>query len=94
MLGVDRTDLDVIAVLYQNFGEGERKTVNAIDVTLNEENSTGLISDRQAIGELWSSPESEEDRLFMVRTGDTRTLLEACLPFIGSLIVDTIENFV
>jgi hypothetical protein len=94
MLSVDRTDLDVIAVFHQNFGESKRKTVDAIDVTLNEKHSTGLVSYRQTIGELWSSPEPEQDRLFMVRPGNTRTFREAAFPFIGSLIVDAIKNFV
>jgi len=84
----------MIAVLYQDFRQGEGETVYAIDVTLNEEYSTGLVRDREAIRQLRRSTESIEDRLFMVRPSDARTFVETSLPFVSTLVVDPIENFV
>jgi hypothetical protein len=94
MLSVDRADLDVIAVLNKDLGEGERKTEHSVDVTLDEEHAAGLVSHRQAVGQLGSCAEPEEDRLFMIRPGDARTFYETTFPLVGSLIVDTIEYLI
>jgi hypothetical protein len=94
MLRIDPTDTNVVAVFDQDFGKRERQTEDLVDVTLNEQHSACVECHRSAVRHFWCSIESEEDRLFMVRTGGTLSIRENTFPFIGALVVNSVKSLV
>ncbi len=91
MAGIGLPDPDVVAVLDKHLGQGERQTVDLVEVSSDEEHATGLVGDRHAIGKLGREAKAIEDRFFLVVPGDTRRFLEDLGVFVGPLIVDTVE---
>ena len=91
---VDLTDTDVVAVFNQNFGQSEGQAEHVIDVTLEEQHTTLFVRHRSAVRHLWSSTEAVQDGLFVVVAWDAFLFAENARPFIGTLVVDTVEALV
>jgi len=53
-----------------------------------------LVADRSTVRQLGSGTKSIQDWFFVVVTRDTLLLAENARPFIGTLIVDTVETFI
>src|SRR5580692_4488780 len=94
MFGVDRTDLDVIAVLDQDLGQGEGETVYLVYVSLDEQHATRLVGDGRTIGECRSGTHAEQHGLLVVISRGSPELAEDHLPLVGALIVDSVERLV
>ena len=94
VLGVGLADTNVIAILNENLGQRKGKTIDLVEVTLQEQHAAGLVADRHAIGEFRRSTKAVKHRLFMVIAGNALLLTEDHLPFVRTLIINTIKNFV
>src|SRR5690606_25317671 len=94
MLRVDRADLDMVAIFHQDLRERERETPDQVDVALNEQHSTFLVRDGVSVRDLRGGTEAEEHRFLVIRTRRTVPLLENAFPFVGALVVDSVEHLV
>lgn len=50
VLRIGGADADVVAVLDKHLGERERQTINLVQVTLDEEDTAGLVRNGHAVG--------------------------------------------
>ena len=94
MLGVSLTDGDVVAVFHEDLGQGKSQTVDLVDVTCIEQDTTGLVGHWHAVRQLRSRSETVQDGFFVVVTWDTLTLGENLFPLISALVIQAIKLFV
>ena len=91
---VDLTDTDVVTVLDQHFGQREGQAKHVIHIALEEQHATLLVRHWSAVRHLRCCTKAVQDRLFVVVAWDAFLLAEDARPFIGTLIVDTVEALV
>ena len=84
----------MVAIFYQDFGQSEGQTVDFVEVALQEQNTTGLVRNSHTIWQLWSCAKTKQNRLFVIVTGNTLLLTENHLPFICTLIINAVKDFV
>ena len=94
VLGERAADTDVVAVFHENFGQRERQTVDIVGVTLDEQLTACVISDRVRIRHERSGRHTVQHRLFMVGASDTIAFRENLLVLVGPLVVDAVEGLV
>ena len=88
------TNTNVIAIFHEDLGQGESQTVDLVDVALDEEHTTGLVSDRHAVWQFRRSAEAVQNGLFVVVARDALEGLEDLSILVRPLVVDPVELFV
>ena len=94
MTGIHLADTDVVAVFHEHFGQREGQAIHVVNIALEEEHSTLLVRNRGSVRQLGSGAESIQDGLFVVVAGNPLLLTEHAGPFVGTLIIDSVEAFV
>jgi hypothetical protein len=84
----------VVAIFDQNLRESEGQTEHPVDVPSDEQDTAGLIRNRQTVRKLRCGAESVQDRFLVVRAWNAGTLIERLLPLVSSLIVYSVEHLV